>query len=60
MFLGYSFFNSYQNGITLGEMLDNAKIVQLDDMNDSDHYCTQIAAGYNLVGDPSLKVGGYP
>jgi hypothetical protein len=50
-----NFFGSYKPGVTLSDMLIEAQIRYLDEVWKD---CFTIEE-YNLIGDPSLKVGGY-
>ena len=50
-----NFFDAYEPGIHLSEMLMNAQTAYLDDVWKD---CFTLEE-YNLIGDPSLKVGGY-
>ena len=55
-YLDVHFFKSYQEGITVGEMLTQAQ-------NDYINYVGKdffTIEEFILLGDPSLKVGGYP
>jgi len=53
--LNLEFFKSYEPGIRLGEMLTSAKIDYINlDWKD---YLTM--EQFTLIGDPSLKIGGY-
>lgn len=55
-YLDVHFFDSYEDGVTVGEMLTGAQ----------NAYITNVGADYFtieefiLLGDPSLRVGGYP
>jgi len=51
-----NFFDSYKPGVILSDMLQEAQIKYLDEVWKD---CFTIEE-YNLIGDPSLKVGGYP
>jgi len=51
-----NFFDSYQPGIILSDMFREAQIKYLDEVWKD---CLTLEE-YNLIGDPSLKVGGYP
>jgi len=49
------FFKAYNNDITLGEMLMNAQISFIDE----NPYDLLTISEFILLGDPSLKIGGY-
>jgi hypothetical protein len=51
-----NFFDSYEPGIILSDMLTEAQTKYLDEVWKD---CFTLEE-YNLIGDPSLKVGGYP
>jgi len=55
-YLTVKFFENYEPQITVGEMLTNAQNDYLDDL-----FRDPMTIGeFILIGDPSLKVGGYP
>ena len=56
--LNINFFRSYQHGITVSQMLTNAQTKYLNYMKDYWKDGLTIEE-YILLGDPSLKVGGY-
>ena len=58
-FLQESFFINYEPGITVSEMLVKAQFDELEKGN-NDKSSSENVQLYNLIGDPSLKVGGYP
>jgi hypothetical protein len=62
-YLDLHFFMAYQPGIAVSEMLVKAQNDYLNDVAigsaDSDSYVMTIEQ-FILLGDPSLKVGGYP
>ena len=51
-----NFFDAYKPGITVSQMFTKAQKAYLDDLWKD---CLTIEE-FNLIGDPSLKVGGYP
>ena len=53
--LNLEFFKAYEEGITLGEMLTKAQIGYIDQAG-KDYFTIE---EFILLGDPSLKVGGY-
>jgi len=55
-YLTKKFFENFEPGITLGEMLTNAQSDYLDDLFKD---CFTLGE-FIIIGDPSLKVGGYP
>jgi hypothetical protein len=55
-FFSIKFFESYGPGVTLSEMYNNAVISFIDD---SWKNCVTLQR-FILLGDPSLKIGGYP
>jgi hypothetical protein len=55
-YLDVHFFKSYYEGVTAGEMLTSA---QYDYINNVGFDVFTIEE-YELIGDPSLRVGGYP
>ncbi len=55
-YLDWMFFKSYSEGIHLGEMLTQAQKLYMT-TNFKDYFTIE---EYILLGDPSLKVGGYP
>ena len=57
--LNINFFRSYESGIMVSQMLINAQTNYLNYMQDYWRDCLTIEE-YILLGDPSLKVGGYP
>ncbi len=50
------FFRAYSENITLGEMMTQAQIYYITNYS-FDDLTVEI---FNLLGDPSLKIGGYP
>ena len=50
------FFRAYSDNITLGEMMSQAQITYITEYP-FDDLTVEI---FNLLGDPSLKIGGYP
>ena len=54
-FLDFRFFNAYEDGITVGEMLSAAQTDYLNYVG-KDVFTVE---EYLLLGDPSLQVGGY-
>lgn len=62
-YLNLHFFMAYEPGITLAEMLTSAQNDYLNDIMEGDAddslYVMTIEQ-FILLGDPSLKVGGYP
>jgi len=60
-FLHLHFFLNYEPGISVGKMLSESKNDLLDKMYpDEDIFTITEIEIFNLIGDPSLKVGGYP
>ena len=57
--LNINFFRSYKPGITVSQMLTNAQTKYLNYMHNTWKDALTIEE-YILLGDPSLKVGGYP
>ena len=59
-YLNLHFFMNYEEGITVGEMLTKAEydLLNYDLLNDEIKDPHTLAL-YVLIGDPSLKVGGY-
>ena len=57
--LNINFFKSYKPGITVSQMLTNAQTNYLNYMHNNWKDALTIEE-YILLGDPSLKVGGYP
>ncbi len=55
-YLDWMFFKGYKEGITLGEMLTYSQNSYLKDRF-KDYFTIE---EYLLLGDPSLRVGGYP
>ena len=55
-YLDRMFFESYNEGVTFGEMLTQAQIKYMT-TNFKDYFTIE---EYILLGDPSLRVGGYP
>lgn len=55
-YLNLHFFMNYEDGITLGEMLNGA---QNDYLNFVYKDCITLEE-FMIIGDPSLKTGGYP
>ena len=55
-YLNLHFFSNYEEGITLGEMLTKS---QNDYLNYVGLDCITLEE-FIIIGDPSLKVGGYP
>ncbi len=55
-YLDWMFFKSYSEGVHLGEMLTQAQLLYMT-TNFKDYFTIE---EYILLGDPSLKVGGYP
>ncbi len=55
-YLDVQFFKAYEEGITVGEMFTQAQINYLDYVG-KDYFTIE---EYLLLGDPSLRVGGYP
>jgi hypothetical protein len=55
-YLDWMFFKNYEDGICFGDMFSRA---QVDYMNDKgrDYFTIE---EYIILGDPSLKIGGYP
>lgn len=54
------FFESYEKGITLGEMFTEAQVKYIDRVQlwgPKDYFTIE---EYMILGDPSLKLGGYP
>ena len=56
-YLNYHFFKAYEPGITVSEMLVSS---QNDYLNAYEHKDCFTIEEFILLGDPSLKVGGYP
>ena len=54
--LDVSFFKAYEKGITLGEMFTQAQNTYISKVG-KDFFTIE---EYIILGDPSLKVGGYP
>jgi hypothetical protein len=54
-YLDWMFFKSYKEGITVGEMMTQAQISYMNDLS-RDYFTIE---EYILLGDPSLKIGGY-
>ncbi len=55
-YLDWMFFKSYSEDVHLGEMLTQAQMLYMT-TNFKDYFTIE---EYILLGDPSLKVGGYP
>lgn len=55
-YLDVQFFNAYEEGVTVGEMFTQAQIQYLNNVG-KDYFTIE---EYLLLGDPSLRVGGYP
>jgi len=55
-YLDVAFFKAYEKGITLGEMFTEAQNDYIDNVG-KDYFTLEV---FILLGDPSLKVGGYP
>ena len=60
--LHISFFNNYEEGISISDMFGNSKIDYLNEIIDRGDFPSDpiTVEEYNLIGDPSLKIGGYP
>jgi len=56
-FLNVHFFKSYEPGVSVGEMFVSS---QNDYIEQREWPDTMTLHEFNLLGDPSLKVGGYP
>ena len=54
-FFGIEFFESYTSGVTLSQMYNNA-VTSFIDESWKDYVTLQM---FILLGDPSLKIGGY-
>ncbi|KAA0002333.1 MAG: hypothetical protein FE048_04025 [Thermoplasmata archaeon] len=62
-YLNLHFFMAYEPGITVSEMLTHAKNDYLNDVmngNADDRLYVMTIEQFILLGDPSLKVGGFP
>jgi hypothetical protein len=55
-YLDVSFFEAYEQGISVGEMLTTAQLSYISNVG-FDYFTIE---EYILLGDPSLRVGGYP
>lgn len=55
-YIDWMFFDSYEDGINLGNMLSQAQIKYLTSKG-RDYFTIE---EYMLLGDPTLKTGGYP
>ncbi len=53
------FFDSYEPGIHLGEMFMNAQYSFIDQIMEKVMYDPLTIQEFTLLGDPSLKIGGY-
>jgi len=53
------FFDSYEPGIHLGEMFSNAQYLFIDQIMEKVMYDPLTIQEFTLLGDPSLKIGGY-
>ena len=53
------FFDSYEPGIHLGEMFINAQNLFIDQIMEKVMYDPLTIQEFTLLGDPSLKIGGY-
>jgi len=53
--LSEEFFKSYENGITLGQMLTKAQNSYINEISNDELTVEE----FILLGDPSLKIGGY-
>ena len=51
-----NFFEAYEPGITVSQMFTRAQTAYLDDLWKD---CLTLEE-FNLIGDPSLRIGGYP
>jgi Peptidase family C25 len=57
--LHISFFEAYRPGVTLGEMFIQAQQSYIAEVLDTILYDPLTVQEYQLIGDPSLRVGGY-
>lgn len=55
-YLDVQFFSAYEEGVTVGEMFTQAQTQYLNNVG-HDYFTIE---EYLLLGDPSLRVGGYP
>lgn len=55
-----SFFEGYSSGVSLGEMFIQAQQAYIEDVWESIIYDPLTVQEFCLIGDPSLRVGGYP
>jgi hypothetical protein len=53
------FFESYEQGILLGDMFTTSKNKYIDHAWDIDFHDCLTVQEFMLIGDPSLKIGGY-
>ena len=54
------FFDSYQPGVHLGDMFVNAQKEFIENISNKVLYDPLTLQEFTLLGDPSLKIGGYP
>jgi hypothetical protein len=54
------FFDAYEPGIHLGEMFTHAQSTFIEQIMDDVIYDPLTLQEFTLLGDPSLKIGGYP
>ena len=54
-----SFFEAYSSGVSLGEMFLQAQQTYIEDVWESIIYDPLTVQEFCLIGDPSLRVGGY-
>ena len=53
------FFDSYEPGIYLGDMFISAQKLFIENINEKVMYDPLTIQEFILIGDPSLKIGGY-
>jgi len=61
-YLNLQFFKNYEEGITVGEMFTRAQYEYINTVEEKGRYIgkdTFTLGEFILIGDPSLKVGGY-
>jgi hypothetical protein len=54
-----SFFEAYEPGVTLGEMFIQAQHHYIEEVIDTIIYDPLTVQEFSLIGDPSLRIGGY-